>query len=102
MVHLLVDRVHRLDVVINVQLDLGDSLVDVGELLVDVADVGFRLGAFLEDVVVALVLLQLKGLHDEGEVVVDLLQLLTVELLRLYQLFFDRVTGVIDPSTSIV
>lgn len=52
--------------------------------------------------VVALVLLQLEGLDNEGEVIVDLLQLLPVELLRLYQFLPYRLLCRTDSATHLL
>jgi len=55
---------------------------------VDISDVLFGLLSLLEDVVVALVLLQLERLDDEGEVVVYLLHLASVKLLGFDEFLF--------------
>ena len=57
LVHILLDRVDRLQVVLDIHQDLSNSLIDLGQLYAETADLLFCLLAFREDVVVALVLL---------------------------------------------
>ena len=101
LVHVFVDGVDGVEVVLDVQQDAGQVGVDGGELFVDGADAEFCLFAFAEDVVVALVFFQLERFNYEGEVVVDFLQLLAVELLGFDQFLLDCFARVADCASQL-
>lgn len=92
-VHIPLNRIDSLQVILNIHHNLSDPLIDASQLIPNIPYLLLGVLAFSEDMVVALVLLQLERLDDEGEIIIDFLQLLTVELLWLDQLLFYRLLG---------
>lgn len=80
-VHIPLNRIDSLQVILNIHHNLSDPLIDASQLIPNIPYLLLGVLAFSEDMVVALVLLQLERLDDEGEIIIDFLQLLTVELL---------------------
>jgi hypothetical protein len=65
LVHILLNRVDSLQVVLDIHQDLSDSLVDTSQLISKFPDLFLGILPFGEDMVIAFVLLELKGFDDE-------------------------------------